>query len=41
MQGGRKRRRCEDDDEEQEVTHAPTMEWDMCDEMKNIRKYVV
>ena len=41
IQDGRKRRRCDKDDEEQEATQAPTMEWNMGDEMNNIRIYVV
>ena len=41
IQGGRKRMRCDENDEEQEVTHAPTMDWDVGDEMNNIRNCVV
>ena len=41
IQDERKRRCCDEDDEEQEVTHAPTMEWDMGDKMNNIRIYAV
>ena len=41
IQGGRKRRRCDKNDEEQEVLIAPTMDWSVCDEMNNIRNYVV
>ena len=36
IQDGRKRRHCGEDDEEQEVTHAPTIDWDIGDEMNNI-----
>ena len=41
IQDVRKRRHCDEDDEKQEVTHDPTMEWDMSDEMNNILIYVV
>ena len=41
IDGGRRRMCCEEDEEEQEVTQAPMMEWDMGDEMDNIRNYAV
>ena len=41
IQGGRKHRHSEDDHEEHDVTQAPTMEWDMGDEMDNIQNYAV
>ena len=41
IQDRRKHRRCDEDDEEPEVTHAPTMDWDMGDEMNNIRIYAI
>ena len=41
IEDGRKRRRCDENDEEQDVLNAPTMDWDVGDEMKNIRNYVV
>ena len=41
IQDGRKHMCCDEDDEEQEVTHAPTMDWDMGDEINNIQIYAV
>ena len=41
IKGGRKHRRCGDDDEEQDLTQAPTMEWNMGDNMDNSQNYAV
>ena len=41
IDGGRRCRRCEEDEEEREVIQAPRMEWDMGDDMDNIRNYAV
>ena len=41
IRSGGKRRRCDENDEEQEVLNAPTMDWDVGDEMDNIQNYAV